>query len=1197
MWSHTIKSPAPKSTVPPAERPARVGSNLKKKDDTATTPEEDMVKEFDVDGFSKMSKVHASKKPLTVAKAPSFGRTTSRAGKTTTSETDSPRKTNQNKSTYPIKPTQTSRVGTPARVPRTATPTQSSSRASKAGNLSQNTPPVTSPKNTVPGRRLTNISTQNGVRSPGLENTAPELDTHKPDEPGHYPASGKDENEVDDVPNAKDTLDHEILEGLEHAIAVKDKEIQDLRAKIEDFQTTKEVEIQDLQTQIKSIQTASEHKIQETTAAFLAQIASLKSEADNARNEVSDFKATHRKTQEEQSKALNLKNEEIQKLSQIAHGQRGEHEAKESVLSLKDEFLGLQNKHKREMDEAAASSSAEVEAIRIEHDDLLQSRDQEIKEMSDLVQELQEKVEKAHQADKDQLKEAKKRHERELRDSVEHHEQEARDATRRCEALQEKVSQLEEELREAAARHLQEMSDTKQERQKILQDASQRHEQESKDTASKYQQEVEDLMLKHHEEMKTARTRIEQASEDSDAKHQREIEALMAKHKEELEKATLGQERAITDAAAKHQQEIKALMAKHEEELEKATLRQEHAIAVAAAKYQQESQSLEVKHLEELRTSTMRDGQESEALATKHQQEVQIMTTKHQEGLREIMETSKQELGNAAVESQQAMESITTKHQEELASAASQIEELRDVAKKQQQQLGDVATSHEQELERVTHKHQQELHGLTISHDQVVEEAKAKHKELEVDSLTKNQILQEATQRYDQEIAQLQNQLQTAAHNVASLETNLSDITLQKEASNREAASNYEQELRTATLKYEEELQSLRTIYATAVEEITALRRTLQDVELKHSEAVQEELQSLRTIYATAVEEIAALRRKVEHVDQKRSEAVDEAASLKTYLDSLDLNRGEAVGQRTSLQAIRKDEELERSEAAVEIALLRDKLELADRRFEQDQQAVSDLQSQIRQLQAQLAELSTDTNLDHNEAAVDAALSKDKLELAELEIHLHKGTISGLQNDVERLQTQLAQSSTDTKLDRNEAIVDVALLKDKLELADLQIRQAKGTVSDLQEEIEGLKTQITDSTIGMDIDQNEAAVEIALLKNTLELANLESHRDKATITTLQKQIERLQFQTVEPPRAGPYTSRQLRGELSVLGRHQAAQKTDLEALKADMVAESELREQEWKKRAEVWDRFASELQGMTQLVGAVDENSSAGSIE
>lgn len=1189
MWSHTIKS-ASKSTVPPAERPAKTGNSPKKKDDTVTTPEEDMAKEFDVDGFSKMSKVHASKKPLTVAKAPSFGRATSRAGKTTTSGTETPHKDSQNKGTQPVKPSQTSRASTPVRVPRTAAPIQSSSRASKAETSLPNKSPLASPKHTTSGRRLTNPSTQNGVRSPTLEKAAPEMDTPKPEEPADNPTNddyNKDRNEADDVPNAEGSINHERLEGLEHTIALKDEEIRALLARIQDSQTTKDAKIQALQVHIKSIQTANEHKIEETKATFLAQIASLESEVDDARKKTSDLAATHSKAQEAQSKILTLKDEEIQKLSEIAHGQRGEHEAKESVLSLKDEFHGLQLKHKREMDEAAAAASAEVEAIRIQHDEMLQSRNQEIKEMSDLVQELQEKVEKAHQADKDELKEVKRRHEEALQNKIEQDEQDLRGAITRYEGLQERVSNLEQDLREAAARHVQEMNDAKKEHQETLRDATQRHEQESRDTASKYQQEVEDLMLKHHEEIKMARNRNEQTSEDLVTKNQQEIEALMAKHKEDLDKATMRQEQAIADAAAKHHQEVEALMAQHKQELEKATTRQEQAITDAVATYQQESQSLKTKHMEELRAASTRDEQESETLATKHQQEIQAMTAKHQDQLTEIMETNKQECGSAAAESQQAVEAITTKHREELAGAASQIEELRHVIQKQQQQLKDVATSHEQELERVNHEYQQKLHGLTVSHDQVVGEAKAKHKELEIELLNKDQNSREAAQIREKEVERLHQQL----------ETTLSDLTHQREDSSREAASKYEQELRTATLKYEEELQSLRTIYATAVEEITALRQTLKDVKLKHSEAVQEELQSLRTIYATAVEEITALRRKVEHVDQKRSEAVDEAASLKACLDALNNNRGEAVAQSTSPQAITKLEELERSETAGEIALLKDKLELADRRFEQDQQAVSDLQSQIRALQAQIAELSIDSNLDHNEAAVDAALLKDKLELADLEIHLHKGKISALQNEVERLQNQLIDSSTGTKLDRNEAIVDVALLKDNLELADVQIRQAKGTVSDLREEIEALKTQITDSTIGMDIDQNEAAVEIALLKNTLELANLESHQDKATIATLQKQIEGLQSQVVDTPKTGSFTSRQLRGELSVLGKHQAARKTDLEALKADMAAESELREEEWKKRAEVWERFASEMQGMTQLVGAVDGSSRAGSID
>ncbi len=1152
MWSHTIKYSAPKSTKPPAERPARAGSNLKKTEDAVATPEEDMTRGFDADGFSKTSKVHASKKPLTVAKAPSFARTTSRAGQKTTSGAENPRKDSQNSTAQPAKPTQISSAGTPARTPRTATPTQSSSRVAKAGTPLQKKPPVTSPKHTTPGRRFTNTSTQNDVLSPRSENAASESDTHMLDKPEDIPANNehsKDENEVDDALRAKDLQDQQRTEVLKHTVSVEDEEVRNLQA-----------EIRDLQAQIKAIQTTNEQEKEETEAAFLAQIAPLESEIDSARKLVSDLENNQHKTQEEHSRVLQLKDEEIRKLS---YGQRGEQEAKESVLSLKGEFQGLQIKHKRELDEAAGIASAKVEALQVEHDELLQSRDQEIKEMSDLVQELQERVEKAHQADKDELKEAKERHEQELQDKVEHHERELRDATTRYKVLQEKVPQLEQELQNAAAKHAQEMIDAKNEHQTIFRDATQRYEQESRDTASKYQQEMEDLLLKHHEEIKTSRTRNEQASEDSAAKHQQEIDALTAKHKQEAETAVVKQEQAIGDAVAK---------------------------------YQQESRSSEEKHLEELRVAATRDEQESGSLASKHAEEIQAMTFKHQEEHRQIIATNEQEFSNEAIKSQQTIEANTTKHREELASVASQIEELKAATQRHQQELGDVATSHEQGLQTVKRIHQEELRDVTAKYDQELEDANVKYKELERESLRKEENLRESAQKNEEETARLQNQLETAAGKVASLETTLRDLNLQKEDSHREATSTYEQELRTATLKYEEELQSQRTIYATAVEEISALRRALLDVEQKQREAVGEELQSLHTIYATAVEEIAALRRKVEAVDQKRSEAIDEAASLKASSNDLHLKWSEAVGQLTSLQDLMKDGELERSEAAVEIALLRDKLELADRRFEQDQQAVSDLQRQIRGLQAQIAEISVDSNLDQTEAAVDAALLKDKLELANLEIHLHKGTISALQNEIEKLQTRLAESTTETNLDRNEAIVDVALLKDKLELANIQIRQAKGTVSNLQEEIEGLKVQITDSAIGLDLDQNEASVEIALLKNTLELANLESHQDKGTIATLQKQIEGLQAQVTDTPKTGSYTHHQLRGQLSMLGRHQAAQMTDLDALKADMAAESELREQEWKKRAEVWDQFASELKGMdTQLLGIVDGSSRAGS--
>ena len=1117
-----------------------------------------MMKEFDIDGFSKMSKVHASKKPLTVAKAPSFGRTTSRAGQTTTSETDSPHRDSQNKSTQPVKRTQTSRADTPGRFPRTATPTtptQSSSRVSKAGVPLRNKPPITSPKRIVPGKSPTNTNTPNGVRFPSSKDVAPELGEHKADEFGKYTtnASNRRDEECDgDAPRENGLQDNQRMEELKVMVAIKDGEIEHLQAEIQGLQTTKDAEIQQLKAQIEDTRTSSEHKNEGTDAALLAQIANLESELDDARKKISGIKAAHRNTQDEQNKFLPLKDKEVQERPEIARSQRGDQEVKESGSSLKGEFQGLQIKHKRELDEVEAAALEKVEAIQAEQVELLQSRDQEIKEMSDLVQELQGMVEKACQDDKDELKEAQKRH-----------EQDSRDATARYKSLQEEISQLEQRLLDATAKHVQEKHDVEEEHRTLLHDANQRHEQESRNAASEYQQELESLMLTHREEIKAARTQSEQAAVDSAADHRQEIEALIANQKEELETAAARQEQAVFDVAAK---------------------------------YQQDFQSLEAKHLEELRTVTTKDEEESATLADKHQRESQAMAAKHQEELEQIIRKNDDESSNAAIKSRQAIEDVIAKHREEIANAKSQIEELKVVNQKNQQKFGEMGTNHKEEIEQINHHHQERLHKVTIQYDQKLEKSEAEYKEFKGASLQREQNFQEAVHAHRSETQQLQSQLQTAADKILSLEMRLKDTKVQKDDTVKEAASRYEQERQAANIRYEEELQSLRTMYATAVEEITTLRQMTEDVERKQSVAVEEELQSLRTIYATAVEEITALRRKVEDVDQKRSEAVDEVASLKASLDDLDLKRSEAVRQVASPWVNTEDEELEQREAAIETALLRDKLELADRRYEQDQQAVADLQRQMRVLQAQNAELSADTRIDRT--AVDAAILKDKLELANLEINLHKGTISGLQNEVERLQTQLAELSAETRLDQNEAIVDVTLLKDKLELADIQIRQARETVSNLQKEIEGLKAQITDSTSGIDLDQNEAAIENALLKNTLELANLENRQDKATIATLQKQVEELQAQVDDAPKTGSYTCHQLRGEMSMLERHQAAQMTDLEALKADMAAESELREQDWKTRADVWDRLASELQGMsTHLLGTVNGSSGAHSID
>ena len=179
--------------------------------------------------------------------------------------------------------------------------------------------------------------------------------------------------------------------------------------------------------------------------------------------------------------------------------------------------------------------------------------------------------------------------------------------------------------------------------------------------------------------------------------------------------------------------------------------------------------------------------------------------------------------------------------------------------------------------------------------------------------------------------------------------------------------------------------------------------------------------------------------------------------------------------------------------------------------------------------------------MDHerNEAAVEIALLKDKLELAKLQ----------RQNDNE-----------DADREKKETAVELELLKHKLELAELQNRQAKEA---------------------SEAERNEAAVEIALLKNKLKLAELQNRKCNEDIAALQKELEALQVQLAVVPNIGPYTAHQLREELGILGRHHSANLADALALKASIAAEREERQRGWSRRAEMREKIMDDLKGIT----------------
>lgn len=114
----------------------------------------------------------------------------------------------------------------------------------------------------------------------------------------------------------------------------------------------------------------------------------------------------------------------------------------------------------------------------------------------------------------------------------------------------------------------------------------------------------------------------------------------------------------------------------------------------------------------------------------------------------------------------------------------------------------------------------------------------------------------------------------------------------------------------------------------------------------------------------------------------------------------------------------------------------------------------------------------------------------------------------------------------------------------------------------------------------MEIERNEAAVETALLSDKLELAELQRRKDRETISALQQESQGTKTKALENSNSTRFTHHQLREELSMLERHHAANLDDVAALKANMMAEREAREQEWRQRAHIREKIGDDMKAL-----------------
>ncbi|KAL6714422.1 hypothetical protein ACLMJK_007845 [Lecanora helva] len=1291
MWSHTIQSSKPKAPVASNERATKANAPAiaSKRSSLDVAQEQDMTQEFDADGFSKTSRIRASRKPLTVAKAPTLGRTTSsKADQPPTTPKESVRPTPEKRTSRPT-PQQPAKGVAPVRTPRTGTPSQPASGAARtrAPVLSSRakTPTQGAPKSRAetPTNGRPALSSPRAARQPKVNVSTPRSkinaksptaeakDSHESNIEKDFELEDTVENDlpVDQEVKPADTLG---LDGDQDFVRSPDEEAsnsigepivdtgqkegppsRDIVAHMNHEISLKNETIDSLRHELQVSQSDHERKSRELEATSAAQLQSLQSELDGVRRTLADLDDTHQSTLEKHDSLLRSRDKIIQNLSQESEGfrtklekndpdqdpaveDRGEkrqaveqenrmpnqedllkskdreitslsetvqdlrkqleaadtarakeiydellrskdkeiasvsgvvkdlkgelqatdgravqknhdkmikskdekikslsdtvkalHEKLDATnkskeqevnhsMSLRDEFQDLQNKHKRKIEDLEASATARAEALQSEYDELLRSRDQEIKDVSGMAQELQKEIETAREDQRRQLEDTNFKHQQqlhhakaasgeELRSAISRHEDEAK-------AIRDAQSEVESkhaaEIQVLVRKHKHELDSARSDQQNV----ETNHQQELREVKRKHEQALESIRTEAENGFRDDISRLERELEDITVKHDRDIEQIKTEHREEID-------RSVKD----HEQASKELAAQHEQELEEAN-----------TKYQKE-----LADVERLR------GEGSDEILQKHEKQLETITEKFQQELDE----ANQKLHERASSNEQQLEESKAQSQEIRIQADKYLNELKE-ARARQEALEREKSTQGGKLVELTTVHEKEMGNAAAKHQEDIDEASAKNVKLTEALDQEREQHREKVHLLDQELEHARDESSTIAAETTTLKAVVEELRLSRSKLEADTRLTHETELKDLSSKHQHDLSQLRTEHEASVAEIDSLKKATeqsdtlrtqieneasmkhkqlsQDLNTEHDQAVAR----LRSEHESSLAEMAATQAEFQSLNQK---LVEELASLKD---------------------ISKHAESSQNEARGEANVLKDKVELVSREKEQHLSELSSLRVDIEGLERRLNDSAKDLRQREEEASVEIALQKDKLELASRANASHEETITRLQSDVEELRAQLLESSEALNRERNEAGVEIALLKDKLELAELQKQSASEDMS---------------------LSQNEANVEIALLKDKLELADLQSQDDKKTTAALEERLRELQAKPVD---TAPFLHHQLREELAMLARHHAANLEDLGALKASVLAERELREEEWRRRAEDRQRITKEMQGI-----------------
>ena len=915
--------------------------------------------------------------------------------------------------------------------------------------------------------------------------------------------------------------DNEVLEDKFEEIRRLSFTIQDLQGKLEATTTASERDHEHVRNMTEEVQGLSQ--ISQALQEKLKEADSGQGEHDRVIESKDDeIQGLKKATQDlletlqaadsarvEHEQIVKSKDEEIERISTLvmdlqeklkASEKVKDQEVDHSVRSLRDEFQDLQVKHKRKIEEVEAAAAARRNILQREYDELLKSKNQEVQEMEALVQDVEEKVEKAREIEKEESRKASFEHERQLR---------------------EKSSQYEDQIRDMNEKHVRDFSEANEIHQQELA-AVKADCQELQDKASEFKHKLRDMTNTYEQELELLRAVVRNADE----KHDQELKEMAANYEHELRSLRDENTANTRDVIMRHETELRDVVTKHELDMESLSRKYQDEIAApsdehaqnlkdAAAKHEQELQEIITTHKQKLEDLNSTHGQGVEDAARKHETEIKNLTEKHRNDLDEA-NRKQEELQAQAQQYQQESRAAVSKYESDLEEAAARYDKLRSEADRSQE-----------ELEKVTQKHKQEINNLVLDYDSKIAEATKEIEKSRSQSQNYHQELQDLVQKHEQEILEqrkknvelidagtkraqkidyLRAECTEAVTQITELQRSTKEKDLERSRAGEAMANDHQEKLRDLAAKHEEEIKHMHEEFQTAAHEISSLKSILKqkDIELAKLEEdiAREHKQALRDLSVHNEQEASHLRVQLDITAGK-------AASLEDQLRDLQIQQSEAANDVDvmNLEALLitlfdsgTGFDFDCENYVTSMQRSKHGLFTGKNVAELDIDQVGGNETTVAMLRSRVQE--ADFDLD-NTIKVDSFLRfvANLLEARDPELE----RIDGLQktlDEVNLVKTQmgkeldaLKQNIEAIRSEREEAIADIAQLQEKLLLADSQNQDKGDQLAALQNDLKELQFHIDNSSANMDHERNEAAVEIALLKDKLDLAKLQRQND------------------------------------------------------------------------------------------------------